>query len=345
MSLTVVKALRQVAFAMFAVAVAGSANAAEITGAGATFPNPVYQKWAEAYKAKSGNSLNYQSVGSGAGVTQIRNKTVDFGATDNPMKEEDQKAAGLVQFPAVIGGIVPVFNLPGLGAGQLKLDGPTLANIFMGLVKTWDAAPIAKLNPGVKLPSTPITVVHRSDGSGTSFNFTFYLSAVNADWQSKVGAANAVDWPAGVGGKGNEGVAALVQQTTGSIGYVELAYALQNKMAYTQMQNRDGYFVSPTLATFQAAAANAKWETAPGYYLILVNQPGKDSWPITAATFILVYGKPATAERTKAVLDFFGWAFHNGQKLAEDLLYVPLPDALIKQIEETWKSDVKVAQN
>ena len=339
---TVVKALRQVTLgSLTAIAIAASAQAVDITGAGATFPNPVYQKWAEAYKAKSGTAVNYQSVGSGAGIKQIEANTVDFGATDKPLGADELKSNDLVQFPAVIGGIVPIVNLPGITSNQLKLDGATIGGIFLGTIKTWDDPALKKANPGVNLPSTPVTVVHRSDGSGTTFNFTYYLGSVNADWQAKVGAATAVDWPAGVGGKGNEGVSALVQQTPGAIGYVEIAYALQNKLTYTQVQNRDGFYVEPKLSAFQAAASNADWSSQPGYGVILANQPGKDSWPITAATFILVHGKQSDAAKGKAVLDFFGWSFSNGQKMAEDLLYVPLPDALVKQIAGTWASSVK----
>jgi len=344
MSSTVVRTLRQAAIgALAALAVAGSAQAVDITGAGATFPNPVYQKWAEAYKAKTGTALNYQSVGSGAGIKQIEAGTVDFGASDKALEADELQKNDLVQFPAVIGGIVPIVNLPGIGNGDVKLDGATLAAIFLGAIKSWDDPALAKINPGVKLPATPITVVHRADGSGTTYNFTYYLSAVNADWQAKVGSNTAVDWPAGVGGKGNEGVSALVQQTAGSIGYVEIAYALQNKLTYTKMKNADGEFVEPKLTGFQAAAANADWAKAPNYRLVLANQPGKDSWPITAATFILVHGKQTDAAKAKAVLGFFDWSLNNGQQMALDLLYVPLPAALVKQIETTWTNDVKTA--
>jgi phosphate transport system substrate-binding protein len=342
MSSTVVKTLRQAALgALAALAIAGSAQAVDITGAGATFPNPVYQKWAEAFKAKTGTALNYQSVGSGAGIKQIEAGTVDFGASDKPLEPDELMKNDLVQFPAVIGGIVPIVNLPDIKSGEIKLDGAALGAIYLGTIKTWNDPALTKLNPGVKLPSTPITVVHRADGSGTTFNFTYYLSAVNADWQAKVGSNTAVDWPAGVGGKGNEGVSALVQQTAGSIGYVEIAYALQNKLTYTKMMNAAGLYVEPTLANFQAAAANADWAKAPSYRLILANQPGKDSWPITAATFILVHGKQTDAAKAKAVLGFFDWSLNNGQKMAEDLLYVPLPASLVKMIETTWTNDIK----
>jgi phosphate transport system substrate-binding protein len=342
MSRTVVRTLRQAAFGTLAIlAVAGSANAVEITGAGATFPNPVYQKWAEAFKAKTGTALNYQSVGSGAGIKQIEANTVDFGATDKALEADELKKNDLVQFPAVIGGIVPIVNLPGIKNGEVKLDGNTLGAIFLGTIKTWNDPALVKDNPGVTLPALPITVVHRSDGSGTTYNFAYYLSAVNADWQAKVGANTAVEWPTGVGGKGNEGVSALVQQTPGSIGYVEIAYALQNKLTYTKMMNADGLFVEPQLSAFKAAAANADWAAAPNYRLVLANQPGKDSWPITAATFILVHGTQTDAAKAKAVLGFFDWSLNNGQAMAEELLYVPLPEKLVKQIEATWTASVK----
>jgi phosphate transport system substrate-binding protein len=342
MSRTVVRTLRQAAFGTLAIlAVAGSANAVEITGAGATFPNPVYQKWAEAFKAKTGTALNYQSVGSGAGIKQIEANTVDFGATDKALEADELKKNDLVQFPAVIGGIVPIVNLPGIKNGEVKLDGNTLGAIFLGTIKTWNDPALVKDNPGVTLPALPITVVHRSDGSGTTYNFAYYLSAVNADWQAKVGANTAVEWPTGVGGKGNEGVSALVQQTPGSIGYVEIAYALQNKLTYTKMMNADGLFVEPQLSAFKAAAANADWAAAPNYRLVLANQPGKDSWPITAATFILVHGTQTDAAKAKAVLGFFDWSLNNGQAMAEELLYVPLPEKLVRQIEATWTASVK----
>jgi len=322
---------------------AGSAQAVDITGAGSTFVYPIMAKWAEAYKVAAGTSTNYQSVGSGAGIKQIKANTVDFGASDKPLPPDDIKASGFVQFPAVIGGIVPVVNLPGINPGELVLDGKTLADIYAGVITTWNDPALVKANPGVKLPNTPITVVHRSDGSGTTFNFTYYLAAVNADWQAKVGADTAVEWPAGVGGKGNEGVAALTAQTTGAIGYVEYAYALQNKMTYTKMVNFDGLIVEPSAANFQAAAANADWKSVPNYRLVLANQPGKNSWPMTAAVSILIYAKQDKPAVGKEVLKFFDWAYHNGQQLAGDLQYVPLPDNLVKLIEASWASDVKDA--
>ena len=321
-----------------------SAQAMDITGAGATFPYPIYAKWAEAYRAKTGVGLNYQSIGSGGGIKQIQNKTVDFGASDMPMKPEELDKDGLLQFPTVIGGDVPVMNLEGVGAGQLKLTGPMLADIYLGKITKWSDAAIAKLNPTLKMPDSEITVVHRSDGSGTTFIWVNYLSKVSPEWKQKVGEGTSVAWPAGVGGKGNEGVASYVQRVKGSIGYVEYAYALQNKMNYAQMQNRDGAFVSPSADSFKAAAAGADWSKAPGYYLVLTDQPGKNSWPISGATFILMYKRQAKPETAKEVLKFFDWAYSpEGDKLASALDYVPLPDAVTNQIRTTWKSLIKDA--
>ena len=317
------------------------ANAADISGAGATFPFPVYAKWADAYKKETGNGLNYQSIGSGAGIKQILAKTVTFGATDAPMTAEELKKAGLVQWPMVMGGIVPVVNLEGVNAGELVLDGPTLANIFLGTVKTWDDAAIKKLNPKLALPSTAITVVRRSDGSGTTFNFTDYLSKVSADWKSKVGAAASVEWPVGVGAKGNDGVAGNVGQTKNSIGYVEYAYAKQNKLTYANLVNKAGKVVGPTIEAFQAAAANADWANSPGYYQILTEQPGDGSWPITAATFILMHAEPQDKAASGEALKFFAWAFKNN-KMAEELDYIPMPAAVVGLIEKTWANDIKV---
>ena len=321
-----------------------SAQAMDITGAGATFPYPIYAKWAEAYRAKTGVGLNYQSIGSGGGIKQIQNKTVDFGASDMPMKPEELDKDGLLQFPTVIGGDVPVMNLEGVGAGQLKLTGPMLADIYLGKITKWNDAAITKLNPTLKMPDSEITVVHRSDGSGTTFIYTDYLSNVSPDWKTNVGNASSVQWPVGLGGKGNEGVAGTVQQNEGSIGYVELAYAIANKMNYAQMQNRDGAFVSPSADTFKAAAAGADWSKAPGYYLVLTEQPGKNSWPISGATFILMYKSQTKSETAKEVLKFFDWAYSpEGDKLAGALDYVPLPDAVTNQIRTTWKSQIKDA--
>ena len=312
--------------------------AADITGAGATFPYPIYAKWAEAYKAKTGIGMNYQSIGSGGGIAQIKAKTVDFGASDMPLKPEDLQAAGLVQFPAIIGGVVPVVNIEGVAPGAMKLTGPVLADIYLGKIKKWNEKPIADLNAGVKLPDDPITVVRRSDGSGTTFIWTDYLSKVNDEWKTKVGASTAVAWPEGVGGKGNEGVAAYVQRIKGSIGYVEYAYAKRNRMAHVAVQNRDGQFLQPDDTTFQAAAAYADWKNAPGFYQILTNQPGKTSWPITGASFILMHAKQDKPQNAAEVLKFFDWSFRNGQKLAEDLDYVPLPPDVVKIIEDSWRN-------
>ncbi len=318
-----------------------AAQAADITGAGATFPAPVYAKWAETYKAQTGTGLNYQAIGSGGGIRQIRAKTVNFGASDKPLKLDVLNEAGLVQFPTVIGGVVPVINVPGMQPGQLKLSGAVLADIYMGDIKKWNDPRIVGLNAGVKLPNLPITVVHRADGSGTSFIFTTYLSYKSPNWASKVGANDAVEWPAGVGGKGNDGVAAMVRQTVGSIGYVEYAYALQNKMTHTQMQNKAGAFVQPTAPNFAAAAAKADWAHAPGYYLILVDQAGPTTWPIVGATFILVYKQQADLAAGQSVLKFFDWAYKNGDAAASQLDYIPMPDAVKTQVRATWASQVK----
>ena len=319
------------------------AHAVDITGAGATFPYPIYAKWAEAYKAQTGVGMNYQSIGSGGGIKQIQAKTVDFGASDMPMKPDELEKAGLVQFPAIIGGIVPVVNVEGVAPGALKLTGPVLADIYLGKIKTWDDKAITALNAGLVLRAEPITVVRRSDGSGTTFNFTDYLSKVSPEWKEKVGSATAVAWPDGVGGKGNEGVASYVQRIKGSIGYVEYAYAKKNAMTHVLVQNKDGQYPKPDAATFQAAAASADWKNAPGYYQIITNSPGKDSWPIAATSFILMHkmqDKPASGQE---VLKFFAWSFKNGQKMAEELDYVALPPTLIGQIEASWKAEIKDA--
>ena len=319
------------------------ANAAEITGAGATFPYPVYAKWAEAYKASTGIGMNYQSIGSGAGIAQIKAKTVDFGASDMPLEAKDLAAAGLMQFPAIVGGVVPVMNLAGIKPGEIRLTGRVLADIFLGKIRKWNDKAIADLNPGVKLPADAIAVVHRSDGSGTTFIWTDYLSKVSAEWKNTVGSGTAVSWPEGVGGKGNEGVAAYVQRIKGSIGYVEYAYARRNGMAHALVQNRDGAYPEPENATFQAAAASADWKNAPMFYRILTDQPGRDAWPITGASFILIHTVQENTGKRAQVLKFFDWSFHNGQKLAETLDYVPLPDSVVKLIEDAWKAQLKDA--
>jgi phosphate transport system substrate-binding protein len=318
-------------------------RAADISGAGATFPYPIYAKWADAYKKVTGNGLNYQSIGSGGGIKQITNKTVTFGASDAPLKGDQLDKIGLAQFPTVMGGIVPVVNLAGIKPGELVIDGPTLAKIYLGEIKKWNDPALTKLNPSAKLPNSAIAVVHRSDGSGTTFNFAYYLTDVSADWKSKVGYNTSVQWPVGIGAKGNEGVANNVANTQGSMGYVEYAYALQNHLTYTKMKNKDGKVVSPTSAAFQAAAANANWKSQPGFGVILANQPGAQSWPMTAATFILVYKKPADPKGTAEALKFFAWCYKNGDKMAESLDYVPFPDSVVKQIEDMWKNDVKDA--
>ena len=318
-----------------------AAQAADITGAGATFPAPIYSKWAEAYKAQTGTGLNYQAIGSGGGIRQITAKTVDFGASDKPLKLDALNSAGMVQFPTVIGGVVPVINVPGLAPGELKLSGAILASIYLGEIKKWNDPQIAAINPGAKLPNLPITVVHRSDGSGTSFIYTTYLSIKSPAWASKVGANDAVEWPVGLGGKGNDGVAAFVKQTIGSIGYVEYAFALQNKMTHVSMQNKAGAFVQPTAPNFAAAAARADWAHAPGYYLILVDQAGPTTWPIVGATFILMHKAQANAANGQSVLKFFDWAYKNGDAMAGQLDYIPLPAAVKTQIRATWTANIK----
>jgi phosphate transport system substrate-binding protein len=323
------------------VAASTSAFAADITGAGATFPFPIYSKWADAYKKETGNGLNYQSIGSGGGIKQIQAKTVTFGATDMPLKAEQLDKDRLVQWPMVMGAIVPVVNLEGVKPGELVFDGETLANIYLGKITKWDDAAIKKLNPTVKLPSEAITVVRRSDGSGTTFNFTDYLSKVSPDWKTKVGSGTAVEWPTGVGAKGNEGVSGNVGQTRNSIGYVEYAYAKQNKLTYTAMVNKGGKTVQPTVEAFQAAAANADWAKAPGYYVILTDQPGEKSWPVTAATFILMHKEPVDKAASAEAIKFFNWAFAKGGKMAEELDYIPMPEPVVKLIEKTWSADIK----
>ncbi|WP_414675051.1 phosphate ABC transporter substrate-binding protein PstS [Limnobacter sp.] len=312
-----------------------SVQAAEITGAGASFPAPVYSKWADAYSKETGNKLNYQSIGSGGGIKQIDAKTVDFGASDMPLKPADLEAKGLQQFPTVIGGVVPVVNLAGIAPGQMKLNGEVLANIYLGKITKWDDPAIAALNPGVKLPDQAIGVIRRADGSGTTFIFTNYLSKVSKEWADSVGEGTAVKWPVGLGGKGNEGVSAFVQRLPGSIGYVEYAYAKQNKLTFTQMQNKDGVYLQPDDEHFKAAAAGADWSKQ--FYEILTNQPGKSAWPISGATFILMHKVQADGAKAAEVLKFFNWAYAKGDKLAADLDYVPLPDATVKLIEASWK--------
>lgn len=322
--------------AVLAAGVAVTASAQTITGAGATFPFPLYSKWADEYKKATGVSMNYQSIGSGGGIKQIQAKTVDFGATDMPLKAEDLAKDGLVQFPAIIGGVVPVTNLDAVKPGELKLSGAVLADIFLGKIKSWNDKAITDLNPGLKLDG-PITVVRRSDGSGTTFLFTDYLSKISPEWKSKVGSGTAVSWPEGVGGKGNEGVAQYVQRIKGSIGYVEYAYAKKNKLDHIAMRNKDGQFVQPDDSSFAAASAGADWKSVPGMGVILTDQAGAKSWPMTGASFILMHAKQDKPENGKQALRFFEWALKNGQKFAADLDYVALPPATVTLIQAEWK--------
>ncbi len=315
---------------------APSAAAADISGAGATFPAPVYAKWAETYRAETKIGLNYQAIGSGGGIKQIKANTVAFGATDKPLKPEELDAAGLYQFPMVMGGVTPIVNLPGMEPGKIRLDGPVLADIYLGTIKRWNDPRIAALNPGLSFPNLPITIVHRSDGSGTSFQFTSYLALKSPTWASKVGANDAVQWPTGIGGKGNDGVSAFVKQTIGSIGYVEYAFAKQNNATHVLLQNKDGQFPQPSAASFAAAANGADWVNAPGNYLLLLDQPGAEAWPITAATFILVHKKQANPNSGRDLLSFFDWAYKNGDAAAAGLDYVPMPAAVKTRVRAQW---------
>jgi len=323
------------------VAMATPAFAADVTGAGSSFIFPVLSKWADAYKKDSGNGVNYQSIGSGAGIKQVQAKTVTFGATDAPLKADQLQKDGLAQWPMIMGAIVPVVNIDGVKAGDMVLDGQTLADIFQGKITKWDDAAIKKLNPKLNLPSAAISVVHRADASGTTFNFTDYLAKVSADWKSKIGSGTTVEWPVGVGAKGNEGVSANSGQTKNSIGYVEYAYAKQNKLAYTALVNKAGKTIQPTNEAFQAAASNADWANAPGYYLILTDQPGDKSWPIVASTFILLHKEATDKAASQEALKFFKYSFEKGGKMAEELDYIPMPDSVVKQIEKTWSSEIK----
>ena len=315
------------------------AKAQDVTGAGASFPAPVYAKWADAYNKATGARINYQSVGSGAGIRQIKAKTVDFGASDAPLTDEQLAADGLIQFPMVIGGVVPVVNIKGIGPGQMQLTGQVLGDIYLGKIKRWNDPAIAALNPGLPLPDSSIAPVRRADGSGTSFIFTNYLSKVNAEWKASVGEGTAVKWPTGAGGKGNEGVSAFVQRLPNAIGYVEYAYAKQNKMSYVLLQNKEGQFVAPDDATFKAAAAGADW--ARSFYQVLTEQPGKDSWPISGATFILMHKQQEKPEQAANALKFFQWAFSNGDKMAADLDYVPLPESVKNLTRQQWSQSIK----
>jgi phosphate transport system substrate-binding protein len=332
-----------VSVALAAASIAATAQAANITGAGATFPYPIYAKWAEMYKQASGNGLNYQSVGSGAGIKQIKAKTVDFGASDMPLAAAELNTAGLIQFPAIMGGVVPIVNLPGIAPGQMKLTGAVIADIYLGKITKWNAPQIAALNPGVKLPDTDITVVRRADSSGTSFLWTDFLAKTSPAWKTTIGAGTTVKWAVGVGGKGNEGVAANVQRIKGGIGYVEWAYAKKNKMAHTQLQNKDGVFLQPSDDAFMAAASGANWAGTPGFGVVLTDQAGKGSWPITGASYILVHKSQADAAKGKEVLKFFDWAYKNGDAAAAELDYVPMPDAVTKLVQDAWKANMKDA--
>src|SRR4051812_7890685 len=336
METTIIKGLVTSAAMAFGL----TAHAVDITGAGATFPYPIYAKWADAYKQKTGHALNYQSIGSGGGIKQITSRTVDFGASDMPLKGEQLNKEGLAQWPMVMGGVVPVVNLQGIQPGQIKLDGETLGEIYVGNIKDWNDPKIAQLNPGMALPAKAIAPVYRSDGSGTTFLFTDYLSKVDPEFKQKVGSGTSVQFPSGIGGKGNEGVAAMAGRTDGAIGYVEYAYALQNKMTYTQMKNRDGKFVAPEIKAFQAAASGADWNSEPGFGVVLTNQPGAESWPITGATFILMHKTQQNPEKAKQVLDFFNWAYRNGDQMAQELHYVPLPENVTGAVEQNWKKEI-----
>jgi phosphate transport system substrate-binding protein len=331
----------RVAAGVLAASFAFAANAADVTGAGASFIYPVMSKWSADYATATGKKVNYQSIGSGGGIAQIKAATVDFGSSDAPLKPEELAKHGLAQFPSVIGGVVPIVNLQGVAAGSLKLDGPTLANIFLGKTRKWNDPAIAALNPGVTLPDAKITVVHRSDGSGTTFNFVNYLSKVSPEWKEKVGEGTSVQWPAGIGGKGNEGVAAYVKQIKGGIGYVELSYALQNKLAHASLKNAAGRFVQPSDESFAAAAASADWASAKDFYLVMTNAPGENSWPITATNFILMYKQPKNVAGAGNAKEFFTWVYANGDAQARKLDYVPLPDELVKQIEAYWTQNMK----
>src|ERR1700728_89575 len=317
-----------------------AASAADISGAGATFPYPIYAKWADAYKKLTGIGLNYQSIGSGGGIKQIKAKTVTFGASDMPLKPDDLKSSGLLQFPMIIGGVVPVVNVKGVGPGQLHLDGATIAAIYLGDITKWDDPLIKRLNPKLALPSTAIAPVYRSDGSGTNFLFSDYLSKSSPKFGTTIGANSSVEWPIGIGAKGNEGVANMTTQTDGAIGYVEYAYAKQNKMSFTLLTNKSGAVVSPSADSFQAAAASADWSKADSYYLILTDQAGAKSWPITGASFILVYRQPADAAPVGEALKFFAWAYKDGAAMAAELDYVPLPAALVDQVKTTWRTQI-----
>lgn len=330
---------------LLSVNISLAADDSIINGAGATFPYPIYAKWASEYEKNTGKRLNYQAIGSGGGIKQIQAKTVDFGASDAPLHSEELNEFSLIQFPTVMGGVVPVINLSGVNPGELKLTGEILADIYMGQITDWQDTRIVNLNPELNIPKEKITVVHRSDGSGTTFIYTDYLSKVNEQWKEKLGTAKDIAWPTGVGGKGNQGVASYVQRIKGGIGYVEYAYALQNNMSHVLLQNHSGQFLEPNLNTFKAAAANANWSDAPNYNVILTNQPGKDSWPITGASFILLNKDPSNSKQTKEVLEFFNWAYKNGQQMANELDYVSIPESVIDMVKQTWQTSILDTNN
>jgi phosphate transport system substrate-binding protein len=332
---------RSLATLALAASLTTAAQAADITGAGATFVFPVMSKWSADYNAATGHRINYQSIGSGGGIAQMKANTVDFGSSDAPLKPEDLAASNMVQFPLVMGGIVPVVNIAGVKAGDIKFTGPLLADIYLGKVTKWNDPAIAAVNPGLALPDQRITVVHRSDGSGTTFNYVNYLSKVSPEWKTKVGEGTSVRWPVGVGGKGNEGVTAYVKQIKGSIGYIELSYALTNKVAYGQLQNAAGNFITPSNASIQAAAASAEWATSKDFYLVVTNAPGEQAWPITATNFALLSKKPKSVENNRQAREFFAWAYENGAQQATDLGYVPLPAELVTQIKAYWAASLK----
>jgi phosphate transport system substrate-binding protein len=338
-----VKWLIFAAVACIALTGAAQGQTLSINGAGASFPYPLYSQWAHKYHELTGMKINYQSIGSGGGIAQIKAKTVDFGASDEPLKVEDLDQAGLVQFPMVVGGVVPVVNVAGITAGQIKFTGDLLAQVFMGKIAKWNDPAIKTLNPGLNLPDLNITIVHRADGSGTTWLFTHYLSLSSPEWQAKVGVGKSVKWPApnSVGGKGNEGVASYVKKVDGAIGYVEYAYALQNQMSFAVLKNRAGNFVTPSIESFQAATANADWQKAPGYYIVLNDQPGDQSWPITGATYILVHKQQVDAAKAKGVMKFFDWCYKHGAEMAQKLDYVPLPAPVVELVQATWAKEIK----
>jgi phosphate transport system substrate-binding protein len=337
--------IRKIAVGVAAVAVSltlsGASLAADISGAGSSFIYPVFAKWGDAYKKKTGIALNYQSIGSGGGIKQVEAKTVTFGATDKPLNDDELSKNGLTQFPMIMGGIVPMYNIDGVKPGELVLDGKTLAGIYLGQITKWNDAAIAALNPKLTLPDQAIVVVHRSDGSGTTFNFTDYLSKVSAEWKDKIGSDTAVEWPVGLGAKGSEGVANTVKQTAGAIGYNEYAYVIQNKLGYALMINHDGKVVKPSLDTFAAAASNADFAGAKNFHVIITDQPGAKSWPIAASTWVLIHTSPDDADAAKEALKFFDWAYKNGKKTAKSLDYVAIPEGVVKLVEKSWKDNIQ----